>query len=60
MARIRLGDSKQQIRALLGDPSDGSSATQWYYERLLNPGWVTVGFDAEDRVIFVDDEQLFP
>ncbi|MEM6778945.1 MAG: outer membrane protein assembly factor BamE [Planctomycetota bacterium] len=60
VARIVVGDTQQHVRDVLGDPSSNSLNSCWYYDRPMNPGWLTVGFDSLGHVSYVDHEHAFP
>jgi len=60
VARIRAGDTQQQVLDLLGKPNANSTDSSWYYDRALNPGWLTVNFDSIGNVTYVDHERAFP
>ena len=60
VARIRPGDTREHVLAILGAPNDGSNDSNcWYYQRALNPGWLTIGFDSHGVVTYVDHERAF-
>ena len=56
LAEIEPGDSKHRVRELLGSPNGTITPQSWGYERSFNPGWVTVYFDKDGRVMEVNDE----
>ena len=60
LAQIRVGDTQQHVRELLGEPNPNSTDSAWYYDRPMNPGWLTVNFDPLGNVTYMDHEQAFP
>lgn len=60
LALIKPGASKQHVREVLGDPTSNSTSSSWYYDRVMNPGWLTVNFDLRGKVLSVDHERAFP
>ncbi|TWT99108.1 hypothetical protein Pla108_00410 [Botrimarina colliarenosi] len=65
LCQISEGMSPAEVRARLGSPGEIYPAAQsrlgesWNYYRFLNAGFVTVQFDLDGRVIWVNDESAF-
>lgn len=53
------GMTHEQVRAIAGDPTD-TYCGYWVYERVGNGGWVEIHFDPDGRMLFVNDESVFP
>ena len=56
---IRLGMTREQVIAILGDPDRIDGTDQIEYSRPFNAGWVEFTFDAKDRLIEKNDESVF-
>lgn len=56
LRRLKPGTSENEVVELLGPPNSRKAGEAWYYERLFNPGWVTVYSDTDGRVLYVDSE----
>ena len=54
------GATRGEVRRILGEPSTIQAANHWIYERPLNPGYVSIYFDGDDRVYSINDEQVDP
>ena len=57
--RIRLGMSREQVTAILGNPDGIDGPTQIEYKRAFNAGWVEFTFDDMGRLIEKNDESVF-
>lgn len=58
--KVRQGMPKADVRRILGTPTDGDGTEVWYYQRWGNFGWAEVHFDYSGRVVFTNDESVFP
>ena len=56
LARVERGMSKEEVVALLGQPSEETNETEWKYFRKYRIGWVEVFFDVDGRVVEVNTE----
>jgi hypothetical protein len=52
---VHIGDSKDHVVSVLGKPAE-SQGSSWIYRRHLNPGWLEIRFDTNDRVVAINDE----
>lgn len=48
------------VRRLLGDPSQIQDSGNWIYDRPPTQGWVAISFNENGRVRAIDDEQACP
>jgi hypothetical protein len=53
------GKTQEEVRQILGEPSEIGESGEWYYNHPRNAGWVTIRFYA-GRIFSVDDEQAAP
>jgi outer membrane protein assembly factor BamE (lipoprotein component of BamABCDE complex) len=60
IARLKVGMTGDQVKQILGPPTDQPESNRWIYERIFNPGWLGVYFYANGRLINVDHEPVFP
>ena len=52
---IGVGMTKQQVLKIMGKP-DSHDGNQLEYSRFMNAGWVEFAFDANDLLIWKNDE----
>jgi len=48
--------SKADMQDILGKPKILDGDPDWIYERVGNPGWVEIHFDAQGRLDRLNDE----
>lgn len=64
LARLAIGMTKDEVRAVLGSPNDvkdgGAEWMTWEYARWGNAGYVALHFDATGRLAQINDESVFP
>lgn len=60
LRQVETGMTKQQVRDILGPTSSAANESTWIYERSGNLGYVQVAFDQNNRVLYVNDESVFP
>ena len=60
LSKVRTGMTKIQVKSILGAPDYVHNPYQWDYARLGNVGYVSIGFDSNELVSYVNDESVFP
>lgn len=60
LRRLEPGMTREAVAQVIGKPSRITGDGVWEYERWGNPGWVSVHFDGNDRLVLVNDESVFP
>jgi hypothetical protein len=54
------GAMKDDVRRILGEPSEIQRDGDWTFVRPPRQGWVTISFDENGRVHLINDEQACP
>lgn len=52
--------TKIQVKSILGAPDYIHNPYQWDYAGFGNIGYVSIGFDSNDLVSYVNNESVFP
>lgn len=58
--RLKMGMTKDEVRAVMGEPPTTYEGGTWEYARFGNAGYVHLHFDDSGRLCDVNDESVFP
>jgi hypothetical protein len=54
------GATRDDVRRILGGPSEIQHCGNWIYDRPPTEGWVAISFGKDGRVRTINDEQACP
>ena len=61
LSKVHHGMPSNDVLRILGTPDEVWGTERiWVYSRWYNPGWVEVAFSADQTVVYVNDESVFP
>lgn len=60
LGHLKVGMTTEEVERLLGPPDELGETGYWAYERALNPGWLTVTFNEEGRLVNYNHETAYP
>jgi outer membrane protein assembly factor BamE (lipoprotein component of BamABCDE complex) len=58
--QLKAGMSRDEVRAMLGPPSQVDGNGVWTYLKPLNPGWANVEFDDQENFVTFSQELAYP